>query len=508
MDHHISVAIYKSGSWEKYADDDMYSGASFYEGRLLEWPTITERLPDDYYGIQQEQSVSISLDNADKHFTNWYSLDSTGDFRNAGVRINLYEGTTQKKFYGGKITEYRLTPDRLDLTVTLNDRTAFQKLHPAKTLTTDVVPTQLATVDMGKTIPVVWGRSNLYPIYCMREDTTANEYYYLLSQDKLSTQYIILYRDTALIDPTTYIVVGADNATNPYPGYTVAKFSNQQVDISGNHYQLYGHNYGLVIDGASNLGNAPLVIQGFLTNSTAGLGVKTDTLSFASASTQVDTAVNTISYAGKEQRPAYDVLNEMLDVAGGMLSISTIDSSGEAVYRLDVDYNRTPTTYVAGAGGYYDNIVGIQYLSATPVKDKAKSIRMLSGWNPWKSDWVWEKSIDNLHSYGVDKEVIMNARQSKGYALSTYEITRWARRHAYRDRRLQITCNEELYWANLWDIITVDCSHVAAASTHWQVVGLTRRHGEIDLELELYSTAVWSQAYTVVNKLLISTAGY
>ena len=190
---------------------EMPSGAfpegAFFERRLLEMPRLEEAEFGERFGITGFQRVSLALDNSD-------GLIGSLDLTDAYVRLFFVSEAGDVREWKGRVTEWTLS-HRCVVSVEDMDAVALTEELPRRTLN-DIVEAEkevdsgfddvVIANDLGRPVPVIFGRSVKVPLLYIKADEAEREYDYIIGEGEglgggNFTEVFTVYReDQALYD--------------------------------------------------------------------------------------------------------------------------------------------------------------------------------------------------------------------------------------------------------------------------------------------------------------------
>ncbi|HML96688.1 MAG TPA: fibronectin type III domain-containing protein [Thermodesulfobacteriota bacterium] len=189
---------------------EMPSGAfpegAFFERRLLEMPRLEEAELGERFGIMGFQRVTLSLDNSD-------GLISSLDLTDAYVRLFFVSETGDVREWKGRVTEWTLS-HRCTVSIEDMDAVALTEELPRRTLN-DVVEVEkeadsgfddvVVANDLGRPVPVIFGRSVKVPLLYIKADEAAREYDYIIGEGEglgggNFTDVFTIYREDQALD--------------------------------------------------------------------------------------------------------------------------------------------------------------------------------------------------------------------------------------------------------------------------------------------------------------------
>ena len=156
----------------------------FFERRILEVPRVEEIELDSRFGISGFQRVALALDNSDGFF-------NAKDMQDMYLRMFFVnaEGTAYKEFKG-QVTEWTLS-HRVTLAVEDIDAIAIAGDFPIRTINELIEAEKIADAgfenvvianDLGKPVPIIFGRAIKVPLLYVKADETDREYDYIAGE--------------------------------------------------------------------------------------------------------------------------------------------------------------------------------------------------------------------------------------------------------------------------------------------------------------------------------------
>ena len=189
---------------------EMPSGAfpegAFFERRLLEMPRLEEAEFGERFGITGFQSVSLALDNSD-------GLIGSLDLTDAYVRLFFVSEAGDIREWKGRVTEWTLS-HRCVVGVEDMDAVALTEELPRRTLN-DIVEAEkeadpgfddvVVANDLGRPVPVIFGRSVKVPLLYIKADEAEREYDYIIGEGEglgggNFTEVFTVYREDQALD--------------------------------------------------------------------------------------------------------------------------------------------------------------------------------------------------------------------------------------------------------------------------------------------------------------------
>ena len=224
------------------APSGAFPSGDAFEKRLLELPIIEEQELDSRFGISGVQNATLRLSNADRAYNNI-------NFQDAFVRIWFVDADGNTKEFNGKVTEWTLSHI---CTLTVEDIAAItiNQYLPKRTLN-DLVEAEKAVDgtfenvvianDLGKPIPLIFGRAVKVPLLYVKADDSNRHYDYILGEgaglnSKYFQEVFTAYRDEKALDsiegtmaaasPTTLTLEAGDRRPDDWYNYWWAEMTS------------------------------------------------------------------------------------------------------------------------------------------------------------------------------------------------------------------------------------------------------------------------------------------
>lgn len=305
-----------------YADLDVEVLDPPYQARLIGNPTVNRELMDTFWGITEVSEINMELANADGQLTPFYEADP----RHQTIilrRLDYRTGEIIDELYA-RITSVALGVGTLIITASSPDLSVFEREIPNALVTTDTYP---KAVDIGRTVPVVFGDVTKLPLPFINNDLGAATFDYMIGFGALTVTAVYFVRtDVGYTQiPTQEYTV----STSLYPGFTVLRFTKPQIDANNRNLVLCAD-----VSGASR--NFARAIQDVLSVTAWGLNETVDTAAFDAAAGDLDQVGLFCDGAMTEQRQAQDVLRDLLVVRGMRLAFTS-----DGKWTITVDKVRT-----------------------------------------------------------------------------------------------------------------------------------------------------------------------
>ena len=363
----------------------------FYEGRLIDTPTITKTVPDDFWGIEEISDITMRFSNHDGYFSTKMASE---ELRNVFVTLQRWDenetGGGRLKFEtAGRISSYNIT-DVAEITISSSLKEKLQQDYPRKVYEMSDWAENRPHIfnppdDLGKPYSLCFGRCERVPCRYVHCDYTNNRYDYIIGYGILHSCRTV-YRGELKVPATEYTFYDGSQAS-PYPGFAFLRFSREQRSFSGSLYTIYADVYGMKMGGTQEVRNFATIISNFLSDPTWGLGEIVNSSSVVTAET-IFNSLGDFYCDGhiSEQRAARDILNDLLFAARSRLKMN-ID--GEWVMKVDHIDNDIRATFGSG-DGTYENIKSINRLGKTPLDSCVKTVTVHYKKDEWKNEYAFK----------------------------------------------------------------------------------------------------------------------
>ncbi|MEW6146105.1 MAG: fibronectin type III domain-containing protein [Thermodesulfobacteriota bacterium] len=205
-------------------DGAMPSGAfpagTFFERRILEVPRLEEVELDSRFGISGFRRTTLVLDNTDGYF-------NARDMQGMYIRMFFVnaEGTAYKEFKG-QVVDWTLS-HRVTLNIEDVDAITLTQDFPKRSLNELVEAEKIADAgfedvvianDLGKPVPIIFGRAIKVPLLYVKADEASREYDYIIGEgiglnDNPFQEVFTVYRNDQALDEINGDVAAATSTT-------------------------------------------------------------------------------------------------------------------------------------------------------------------------------------------------------------------------------------------------------------------------------------------------------
>lgn len=438
--------------------------ANLYERRLLNDPVVRRSLPDILTGVVNIDDVTIELDNTDGFFN---SLDIRGTTLTLD-RFDRADGVSRTEL-NGQVTEQTLTAERAILTLASQDASILQTLLPKRTVTASIFPNAHSEQGLNQTIPIVFGNGVLIKALYVGDDTAGNQYDYLVAEGTptIST----MFRDTiggtlATIPASEYTI--SDSA---YAGYRIARFTTRQVKFGGGLHQIYA-----LVNGLSGERNFSRACETLLSNSLWGLGETVEATAFTAVADTLD-SVGSLYCDGaiEEQRPALDIINDLLIVRGLRLKKT---SAGAWTITMDQLPGVIRASFGHGKNQVWRNVTAFNGYSRTTLPEAITTLVM-----EYRKDFRTRifplQASRSILSIGHEKRISSDFIRDQTTADKV--ISFLSKRLITGDERLHFIAGQEAADVETGDLIQYDSPDLGLSSETFQVRELSRKLDTVEI---------------------------
>ena len=197
-----------------------FPSGSFFERRILDIPQIRDIELDSRYGIAGFQQVALVCDNSDGLFN---GLNMQGTY----IRMFFIDadGNTPREFKGQVVDwalSHRVTlniedVDYLTIAQDLPKRT-LNELAEAEKIADGTFENYVVANDLGKPIPIIFGRAIKVPLLYVKANESAREYDYIIGEGEglngnNFTEVFTVYRNDQALDSIEGTMAAATSTT-------------------------------------------------------------------------------------------------------------------------------------------------------------------------------------------------------------------------------------------------------------------------------------------------------
>lgn len=155
-------------------DESAYYNDVYYDPRVENVPSLTQRRDPLFFGIQAFQSGSITFTNTDGHFDSYNDLNIYGQPARIKVGFDGYSYSDFEQIFEGFIEDYSY--DFNNFVVKIQDkRKNLSRKIPYREFSQNEYE-DLNEDDVGKHKPIFFGDSEYIPVVCLNKDESAPTY--------------------------------------------------------------------------------------------------------------------------------------------------------------------------------------------------------------------------------------------------------------------------------------------------------------------------------------------
>jgi len=450
----------------------------YYKKGILNEVDFSQQLKDIYWGRVDPSDLTLELSDADGTFS---ALITAGEeFRNRGMKFRIYEPleTPQLKFLVyGKVVDYSLSPGKISFTLALQNIEEQDASIPKKLYeTTDWTETPTNIInppqDLGKPYNIVFGHAKKVPLICVHSNYDSDYYDFIIGYGTIHSNHnnkattANIYRNKVLVPSNEYYIHGGEatiqytgssfgltaDASNPYHltinsqtvYFAFVRFLKEQIDFSGNPYELTADLWGLKLSGSTVERNFVRCIQYLLSNTAWGLGLTVETTYFDQvAPLMADRYCD--GFIGASQFNAMDIIEELLFACQGRLFYTADGKIG-----IDVEVYDPKVKGIFGwKDGKEENIVSIDEYRKTAVREAIKTFTLQYGYNAWEGSYIYQNKR-TVMAFG--EEQTMESRFIRDHTTADKITCFHKNRMTYGDTKLSITVGMDGRTHELGDI--------------------------------------------------------
>lgn len=486
--------------------DFYYPGTDrYYKGDLLEAPVISKELSGMYYGVEQTSPITLSFANRDITIDDtWDEIVAAEEIRGKWVMVSRYDlidGLTYE--FGGRITEYSLG-EKVVLSVEIREDEILDNLLPSELVT--AAGFDSTALGVGRPINICFGHCRNVPCPNICNDTQTNYYDYLIGYGVLESLWedapngYGVRRSGVLVDTSEYTFYDGSQGS-PYPGYAFIRFTVEQVDFSGNYYEITADVYGLEMGGVTAERNFANIIDNIISDTTWGLSGSVSSSSITTAATALNTIGNMYcDGAVTTQRTARDILDELLFTCRG-----TLEKGNDPEWDLIIDGTKNSEGSFGDNDGYYDNCEVLS-VSCIPSGEALKSAVVhydLQSGNPYKMGITVHGTfgIDRVYELNFVKEVL-TAKKVLSYLYN---------RSIHSDTKVVLNVDMEGRLLRRGDVLTLTAPARGITAQDFVIDGIRRGLTDFQFECREYSSSIFDDEVitspTVRTESLKGTSG-
>jgi hypothetical protein len=375
------VEVGQNGTTGYYASTDVSLTGQPYSGRLVAEPEVRRRIVDVFWGPVEVQDASVTLANGDGALTAIYQSDLRGQVL-VIKRMDLTYSALVTEWIG-TVEQATLTGDgTLEIQGTNLALDAFDWDVPFGEITTADFPLAL---DVGRTVPVVFGDVPKVLLPCVRRDTTLNQYDYVVRGGTGSgVSFSQLWRDGPN-DSLAAIGVGEYTPSEGiYAGYLCARFPLQQINFQGGPHRIYADVHGYQTER-----NFVRAVQRIMSDPAWSIGAPIDTASFDAAASAIAPLGLLCDGALVAPRKAKDWLRQLLMVRGMRLQVSAA-----GLWQISVDTQAAAPTLILGDGQYAGerNVLSVGRRTRVPQSDRPYAFTLRYRQDLISEEWLFRQS--------------------------------------------------------------------------------------------------------------------
>ena len=459
---------------------DLAVSGTLYHGRLANDPSVQKEFVETFWGWSEVARVTVRLANADHLLDPLYA----GDVRGAVLTLTRYDRQSANTLteFTGKVEQVVMEEDGLELIAVSPDLSIFEQEIPKGIVDVTTFPNP---VDIGQTIPVIFGNVQRHRLVYVNDNTGGTVFDYLVGRGSLTVTAV--YRNGP---NDTLHTVGASEytlETDRYAGFTTIRFTTRQVDFSNNFHRLYAD-----VTGLSAERNFARAVKTLLSDSTYGLGQSVNAASFTTAEGQIDPATGTevtglyCDGAMSEARPAADLLRQLLLVRGMRLEQN---ASGEWTVTVDTQQANTRLALRDGAGDGERNLIRVGPRYRIPTGDAIRRYRLRFKGDPIHPVRL-EVSRAVTGGYGSDR--VLEHDFLRDSTAADKVIDYLAKREAWGQDRVEVEMTQEARQLGPGELVTLTHAPTGFTGETLEVRRLDKRLTSISALLSLWNSSMYT----------------
>jgi len=283
-----------------HASYDLDELPTQYFGDLIGEPVITRRIHDATFGPVEVEDVTIELNNTSGKFTAAYLAGRIKGSRPTTIQRYDRQSGALATVWTGTITRPRLGRHRLVLEGSNLNTAIFDQPVPEPVVDTATWPN---AVDVGATIPVVFGNVPRLPLLYVNDNVAGSQFDRTVGWGALTvtavsrggpndTLYLLAFSDFEKVGggaATSWAEVARYDIT---PGTTIVRTLQRQVDFNNAHHKLFAD-----VVGPQDTRNPARAARCFFQDASWGMNRAINAESFNAAEQAVGLVESTKPYA-------------------------------------------------------------------------------------------------------------------------------------------------------------------------------------------------------------------
>ena len=474
----------------RFATEDLDVAGSFYHGRIIDEPVVEQGFFDSYFGVSRVTTVNFRLANSDALLDDYHTLD----IRGTTLTITRYDAATATSVteFTGKIATTALGEGYLEIEAVAPDLSVFEQPFPLGTVTAELFTD--SAVDMGVTIPVIYGNVVAHRCPYINDDTTLDQYDYLVGRGSLTVS--ALYRDGP--NNTLYTVNASEYTveTTRYSGMTTIRFPVRQVNFSNAFHAIFAD-----VTGFSAERNFARAIRTLLSDTTYGLSQSVNAASFNAAEALIDPVTGTavtglyLDGAFATARAASDVLRDLLLVRGMRMGMN---ASGEWTVTVDTEQTDIRMALSDGTADGERNILGISPRRRPSVQDSVRTYRLRYRQSEGLGD-ASRLEVTRPVNAGLGHDVVVEHPYIRNTTTADTVIAYLSQREIYRTETVDVDITQEARQIIPGERVTLTYAPLGFSAQAMEVVRVRKGLDRIVLTLGQWSASTYT--YTAATIL-------
>ncbi len=469
-----------------------------YRPALMNVPEILSQLADQYYGVEQGGSITLTLSDIDNgEDSTWAEITAAEEIRGQAVNVYSFNEDDGATFeFRGEVKSYKFQPGVCVIEIQYRNEDILQTIVPQHVVTTDLFDE--TAISLGESVPICLGRCRDVPLRNIQNDLTNDEYDYLIGYGTIDSVWSTpasnmgVKRNGVLVDSSEYTFYDGSQVT-PYSGYAFLRFTTEQKDFSGGFHELTADVYGMELGQGQVCRNPIRQIRYLLNDSTYGLNESINSDSFDDAATAIDGITNIYSDGSiVNQRAIRDYIDKLLAICRARLW-----KNNEGEWCIHVDRNE-------GVSGVYTDGVDceVMELSAPSSTESIKSLICRYAHDRTNDDRpYYEMTLAVNSGFGSDKVLDDEMMFVLETATAKKAMSYIRNRHVWDDsgtvrprERIQVKIGVEGKHLDKDMIITITSTLFGLSSVNFKITGIRKTAGEYVVDGYRHDSNVYADA--------------
>lgn len=471
----VEVTGAPAGTPANFSGVDLVVSGVRYRGLLLTDPVVESQTLETVLGILEVSRVSLELSNQDGLLDGLYSTD----LRNQALVVKKYDRTSASNLteFTGKIEVVEQGEGVIVIQATAPDVSVLNQEIPRGIV--DVTTFTANAVDVGKSIPVIFG--NVEKVRCpyVNDNTGVSQYDYLIGRGSLTVA--ALYRDGP--NGTLHLIGAGEYTveTTRYAGLTSVRFTIRQQNFSAGFHAIYADVTGLAAER-----NFARAVKTLLSDTTYGLSQSVNAASFTTGEAALDTVGSLFCDAAwLSPRRAEDVLRELLMVRGMRLGMN---SAGEWTITVDTEATTARIAIRDGSGVGERNLVRIGARRRRPAAEAIKTYSLRFRRDPFTGERL--EVSRTLYAYGSDR--ILEHDYIRNITTADKTIDYLKKREQYGQDEVEVELTQEARQLAVGELVTLTYAPLGYTGETMEAAVVRKETASIHATLRGWDAAIYA----------------